>query len=130
MIEPKKNIDRASPAVTRAPQFNPDDLRDVPNFEKVTASVAGSLRPPELQFFGDQGGLGAPRFERQAIVGMDMLKANPQETTLNNLSALLVDRGADIEKYGTDDAREGLRVLDEFLGNSALLLAIQKNSSN
>lgn len=129
MIEPKQQIDRALDiqGVAKVPSFNPDNYNKDIDFTNVAASSNSRLRPPDLQF-SDDTRLGTPRFASQAIASMDMLKANPQETTMNNLSALLVKHGADIDKNGSEAARDGLRVLDEFLGQSAMLIAMNNGA--
>ena len=115
------------------PEFRPEQHSAAQSFEDYVAKVATSidtsgLRPPELQF-NDQGRLGTHRFEAQAIVSMDILKANSQSATMDSLSALLVKHSADIHKNGSQSAQNGLRFLDEFLGHSAMVLNMRKGTA-
>lgn len=97
--------------------------------EDVAAALAQThltheMRPPELRF-DDQAGFGGPKFEQQAIANMDILKLDSPEKTINALASFLVTNGADIDRNGSDLARDGAATLDRFLNLNATFAAMR-----
>lgn len=99
-------------------------------FDDVTAALVGSnmalaFQPPELQL-DTVTRFGAPNYDVQATKKLEVLKKAAPHAALDSIANIITRHRDSIEQEGSDDAIEGVAVLNAFVTQVGLLLAMQK----
>lgn len=131
MIERKNITTPVTPNLQQSDRANSlekvEGPRGFPNpvGEIFRANSGLALQPPELQL-AKISRFGSSSFETRAIAGLSVIRNASAKSVLDTVAGVIAREKESVTQIGSEDAQEGLVVLNEFVANYALLLALQK----